>query len=256
MDVAPIQASVATQDLTTELADLRTLVEQLRVENARLLRLLKLSPEEAGVPGPVQAGWFESVPGPVHVRSPPAEKVAFFGALFAARADVYATRWENSRTGKAGWLPAVRGGWRRGVRHEEREYLPLTGRSHRTPVRGGPHGPVPAVGRGSLLVAGRGLRRAAAMLDALAYLKAARPWRAGRLEVSRSGVGAHVWVFFASPVPAEVARRLGTGLLREAMALRGQMDLASYDRLFPVTGRAAGRWSGQPHRRAAARAIP
>ena len=45
--------------------------------------------------------------------------------------------------------------------------------------------------------------------------------------------GAHAWVFFTSPVPAEMARRLGTGLLREAMALRGRMTLASYDRLFP-----------------------
>ncbi|MEP7025780.1 MAG: DEAD/DEAH box helicase family protein, partial [Actinomycetota bacterium] len=40
-------------------------------------------------------------------------------------------------------------------------------------------------------------------------------------------------MFFTGPVPAETARRLGTGLLREAMALRGQMDLTSYDRLFP-----------------------
>ena len=40
-------------------------------------------------------------------------------------------------------------------------------------------------------------------------------------------------MFFTSPVPAELARRLGTGLLREAMAIRGRMALASYDRLFP-----------------------
>lgn len=73
-----------------------------------------------------------------------------------------------------------------------------------------------------------------AMLDALAYLKAARSWSVpAALEVSRSGVGAHAWVFFTAPVPAESARRLGTALLREAMALRGHMDLASYDRLFP-----------------------
>src|ERR1039457_2714773 len=66
------------------------------------------------------------------------------------------------------------------------------------------------------------------------YLKAARAMAVpAALEVSRSGVGAHAWVFFTAPVPAETARRLGTGLLREAMALRGQMDLASYDRLFP-----------------------
>jgi hypothetical protein len=68
------------------------------------------------------------------------------------------------------------------------------------------------------------------MLDALAYLKAARTWSVpAALEVSRSGVGAHAWVFFAAPVPAEAARRLGTALLREAMAVRGHMDLASYD---------------------------
>jgi len=46
-------------------------------------------------------------------------------------------------------------------------------------------------------------------------------------------MGAHAWVFFTAPVPAETARRLGTALLREAMAVRGRMDLASYDRLFP-----------------------
>jgi hypothetical protein len=40
-------------------------------------------------------------------------------------------------------------------------------------------------------------------------------------------------VFFTAPVPAETARKLGTALLREAMAPRGHMDLASYDRLFP-----------------------
>jgi hypothetical protein len=72
------------------------------------------------------------------------------------------------------------------------------------------------------------------MLDALMYVKAGRSLQVPvALEVSRSGVGAHAWVFFTSPVPAEMARRLGTGLLREAMALRGRMSLASYDRLFP-----------------------
>jgi hypothetical protein len=73
-----------------------------------------------------------------------------------------------------------------------------------------------------------------AMLDALAYLKAARTWSVpAALEVSRSGIGAHAWVFFAVPVPAEAARCPGTALLREAMAVRGRTDLASYDRLFP-----------------------
>jgi len=53
------------------------------------------------------------------------------------------------------------------------------------------------------------------------------------LERSRSGNGADVWVFFDEPVEAAVARRLGTGLLRETMAVRAEVDLTSYDRLFP-----------------------
>lgn len=74
----------------------------------------------------------------------------------------------------------------------------------------------------------------AAMLDALNYIKAARALSVpAGLEVSRSGTGAHAWIFFTGPVPAETARRLRTGLLREAMAPRGQMSLTSYDRLFP-----------------------
>ena len=112
------------------MADIPTAVEaelaRLRAENAWLLKLLKLSPRQAAPPGPAQAAYFEAPPGLVHRRSPEDDKVAFFGALFAARTDVYAIRFDNQRTGKSGWVPAVRGGWQKGVRHEDRKYLPLT----------------------------------------------------------------------------------------------------------------------------------
>jgi hypothetical protein len=193
---------------------------RLRAENARLLRLLNLTRQEAAPPGPWQSGLFEAPPGLVHADSPPEAKVALFGALFAARTDVYAIRRENTRTGKAGWLPAVRGGWRKGVPHADRDYLPLTGAVLASHLSGDVH-----IGFYPLLDGDRSwwlaadLDGPAAMLDALAYLKAARSMRVpAALEISRSGVGAHVWVFFTGPVPAEVARRLGTGLLCEAMA--------------------------------------
>ncbi|HWF80888.1 MAG TPA: helicase-related protein [Streptosporangiaceae bacterium] len=101
-------------------------LSRLRAENARLLKMLELSPQQAAPPGPAQAGFFDAPPGAVHKDSPNEAKVAFFQALFAARTDVYATRIENSRTGWKGWLPAVRGGWQRGIPHEKRDYLPLT----------------------------------------------------------------------------------------------------------------------------------
>jgi len=91
-------------------ADVARELTELRAENARLRRLLKLTRAEASPPGPAQAGFFDAPPGPVHAGSPPEAKVALFGALFAARTDIYAVRWQNARTGRAGWLPAVRGG--------------------------------------------------------------------------------------------------------------------------------------------------
>ena len=216
-------------------AVLRARIGELEVENARLLRLLQLSPRESRPPGPAQTGWFERSPGPVTNLSTPDHKIAFFAGLFAARTDVYATRWENARSGNAGWMPAVRGGWRKGLRPEQREHLPLTPDVVRAHLSGQLHlGLYPLLDDDRTWWLAADFDGQAAMLDALAYVKAARAQSVpAALEVSRSGLGAHVWIFFTAPVPAGVARRLGTVLLREAMALRGRMDLSSYDRLFP-----------------------
>ncbi|MDH0681782.1 DEAD/DEAH box helicase [Achromobacter animicus] len=53
------------------------------------------------------------------------------------------------------------------------------------------------------------------------------------MEVSRSGNGAHVWVFFANRVSARDARRLGTAVISHACSRTRQLKLDSYDRLFP-----------------------
>ena len=100
------------------MADLPSAVEaelaRLRAENARLLRLLKLTPQQAAPPGPAQAAYFEAPPGLVDHGSPEGDKVVFFGALFAARTDVYATRFDNPRTGKVRLGPGGARWWRKG----------------------------------------------------------------------------------------------------------------------------------------------
>lgn len=126
--------------------------------------------------------------------------MAFFRALFAARTDVYAVRWKNARTRQAGWMPAIRGRWRKGIPAAERQYLPLTNEVIRAHLSGelelGLY-PLLEGDRCSWLAAD--FDGPAAMLDALAYLKVARAVGAPvALEVSRSGVGAHVWLFFTT----------------------------------------------------------
>lgn len=52
--------SAEAAGLAEELAALRALTTQLRSENARLLRLLELTPKQAAPPHPAQTGFFEA----------------------------------------------------------------------------------------------------------------------------------------------------------------------------------------------------
>jgi superfamily II DNA or RNA helicase len=53
------------------------------------------------------------------------------------------------------------------------------------------------------------------------------------IERSRSGNGAHAWIFFREPVKAGDARRLGTHLITETMNRYPDIGFDSYDRFFP-----------------------
>lgn len=53
------------------------------------------------------------------------------------------------------------------------------------------------------------------------------------LEISRSGEGAHAWVFFEEAVPARETRQLGAALISQTCNATRQLQLSSYDRLFP-----------------------
>ena len=202
-------------------------------ENYRLSRLLDLrgldtapAAEQLSVP---------SAPGLVTMASSAADKLALYADRFRARPDVYAVRWENTRTGASGWMPAVAGGWRRGMDRAAATYLPLTAPVLAAHLTGDVFiGLYPLLVDNTCLFLAADFDGPAAMLDALAYAKAARA--AGvpaAVEISQSGRGAHAWVLFTDPVSAKIARAVGTVLVHEAIVLRGSMDLRSYDRLFP-----------------------
>jgi hypothetical protein len=164
-----------------------------------------------------------------------ADKVRFFFDLFRCRTDVYALRWENRRDGRSGWMPAIKGYWRKGMNRADAPYLPLTPEVVDAHLRGEAHiGLYPLSDDDNCWWVAADFDKEAAMLDALAYMKAARSYGIpAALEVSPSGRGAHVWIFFAHAISASVARSIATSLLGEAFRLRGSMHLSSYDRLFP-----------------------
>lgn len=220
-------------DLRHEALQLKEENRRLRREIDRLIRVLRLTAPETTAPAPAQTTIFDRSPGVLHNRSPEDVKINFFATLFAARTDVFARRWENVATGASGWMPATLGVWRKGGPRPR--YLPLTTQVIRAHLAGDQHlGLYPLLDGDRCHWLAADFDGPAAMLDALAYVKAGRAVAVPvGLEVSRSGRGAHVWVFFTQDVPAALARQLGMALLREAMAIRGSMNLASYDRLFP-----------------------
>ncbi|HET7398568.1 MAG TPA: hypothetical protein VFJ94_08590 [Intrasporangium sp.] len=97
-------------------------LEELRRENARLRRLLKLTAQEASPARGTQTTWFDRAPGPVDGTSSSRTKVAFNAAMFGARRDAYAVRWSNALSGAAGWLPAVEGGWRKRTKAADQQH--------------------------------------------------------------------------------------------------------------------------------------
>ena len=54
------------------------------------------------------------------------------------------------------------------------------------------------------------------------------------VEISRSGKGAHLWMFFENEVLAKDARKLGRFLLTKTMMTSGLMSFKSFDRMFPT----------------------
>jgi superfamily II DNA or RNA helicase len=186
----------------------------------------------------------------VSLHSPEVEKIRLFRSLFSGRDDVFPRRFESRKSGRSGYQPACKNEWRAGVcfkpkvmcaKCNHREFVPVSDemiRQHLSgrDVQGKPFvmGVYPLMQDETCSFLAVDFDKAAWQEDALAFLDACDELEvAAYLERSRSGNGGHIWLFFAEPLSADLARKLGSFILTKAMNARPELGFDSYDRFFP-----------------------
>lgn len=181
------------------------------------------------------------------------DKVELFQSLFKGREDVFAKRWYSETTKKAGYQPVCEREWNRGFCDKKkykcaecpnRQFAHLSYEYIYNHLAG-----KDALGRDVIGVYPILMDNTCYFIcadfddkscehgyknDVLAFVSVCKEWGVDcYIERSRSGNGAHVWIFFDLPIATRKARRLGNLILTEAMNRESRISFKSYDRFFP-----------------------
>jgi hypothetical protein len=133
--------------------------------------------------------------------------------LFRGRTDVYPIRWESQKTGKVGYSPVCVNEWRAGVCDKPRVKCSNCSNQLLKPLTdvivfehlAGKHtiGVYPLLTDDTCHFLAADFDEADWREDVRAFAQSCREMGVPAvLEISRSGNGAHVWIFFARSVPA------------------------------------------------------
>lgn len=230
-------------------------LHELEEENKRLKSLLT----KHGIPFEVcthDSGIVASkstVPTTSSVRLSLQAKVELFQSIFKGRENVFAKRWYSDTTKKSGYQPVCEHEWniefcnKRKYKCAEcpnRRFAMLSYEYIYNHLAGKDNYGRDVVGLYPMLndntcyflctdfddkSCEHGYQN-----DVLAFTSVCKEWNVPcYLERSRSGNGAHVWIFFDSAITAVKARRLGKSILSEAMNKDVHLSFKSYDRFFP-----------------------
>ena len=232
------------QELQAKYEEVLFRVKELEGENDRLKKVLR----EHGITVNEDLEVPSSVPKRVLSIE---ERVELFRSLFKGREDVFARRWQGKE--KAGYQPACANEWNRQLCDKKKyrciecpnhEFLPLTYDDVYKHLEGKDANCRDVIGlyvlnednTCHLLCTDFDDKNCehGYQEDVKAFVDVCKSLGIPcSVERSRSGNGAHVWIFFETPVLVIKARSLGNAILTEAMNRDGRISFKSYDRFFP-----------------------
>lgn len=177
------------------------------------------------------------------ITSPTSEQIQWYRSLFRVREDVFAVRWESGN--KKGYMPAysydpymyrlhkMKGGSFKN--YNDKSYLPLTDQELDKHFEGNKHiGGYPLLEDNTSWFIAADFDKQNWKEESLTFINACKKKNIpAYLERSRSGNGAHVWVFLETAYPAIRSRKVVVSILEEAGIFSVFDKSSSFDRLFP-----------------------
>jgi hypothetical protein len=165
--------------------------------------------------------------GKINQNSTGAAKIELFRSLFRGREDVFPLRWHNARNQKTGYAPACSNEWRRGICEKPRikcsaclsqAFVPCSDAIVARHLKGTSETGTPfVIGVYPMMIDNTcwflavDFDEAEWQRDVLAFARTGRDLGVSiAIERSRSGNGAHAWIFFREAIPAGLARQLGS----------------------------------------------
>lgn len=228
--------------------DLLQKYNRLLEENKRLKYELALLKGETSLSMPVTENIGYIPTSSINKYSSVDEKINLFRSLFKGREDVFARRWYSKTTDKSGYQPVCENEWNQEFCDKKkykcsacpnRKLMALTDKDIYRHLSGKDSYGRDVVGIYPMLTDETCLFLCADFdeenfkSDVAAFRKTCEEFDIPvSIEISRSGNGAHAWIFFSDPVSASIARKRGSGILTKTME-KSNLSFKSYDRFFP-----------------------
>lgn len=202
---------------------------QLKEENKYLRKILQLNNIQYNQYTPIEEKQFSKE-----------DKIKIYLSYFKGRNDIYAERYYDKETGKKKYAPVCINKFSEVCNYkckicEHKKYVGLQEIELIKHFKGiKSYGIYPMLDNDECYFLVTDFDDGNFFENALLYKKICKQLGVDSLiEISQSGNGAHVWVFFEEPIKAKKVRKIGDYILNKAYCLNNNITFKNFDRFFP-----------------------